>query len=64
MKCLWILLISLLTLYGPVELTRVILDWGGFSSEFIFEICFMWLFYAIAMIIASTLIARQPVSQS
>ncbi len=64
MKHLWILLISLLTLYGPVELTRVILDWRGFSGEFMFEICFMWLFYAIAMIIASTLIARQPASKS
>ncbi len=49
MKLLLILLVS--TLYAQVELTRVILDWEGFSgsSKFIFEIGFMWLFYAIGI---------------
>ncbi len=62
MKPVWIALINIMALYGPVELTRVILDWEGFSgsSKFMFEIGFMWLFYVGAMIIASTLIARRP----
>ncbi len=65
MKPLWIALINIGALYGPVELTRVILDWEGFSgnSKFIFEMGFMWLFYIAAMVIASTLIARGAVFQ-
>ncbi len=61
MKFLWIVLINIMALYGPVELTRVILDWEGFAGKFMFEIGFMWLFYVTAMIIASTMIARRPV---
>ncbi len=66
MKLLWIALINIMALYGPVELTRVILDWEGFSgsSKFMFEIGFMWLFYATAMIIASVMIARRPAFQN
>ena len=64
MKRLSMLLVSLLTLYGPVELTRVILDWEGFSGKFMFEISFMWVLYIIAMIVTSTIIARQRISQS
>lgn len=66
MKPLWISLINIMALYGPVELTRVILDWEGFSGsgKFMFEIGFMWLFYVGAMIIASTMIARSPVRQN
>ena len=66
MKFLWITIINIGALYGPVELTRVILDWEGFSgsSKFMFEISFMWVFYGGAMIIASTMIARRPVFQN
>jgi len=64
MKLLWILLINIGALYGPVELTRVILDWEGFGGKFMFEIGFMWLFYGGAMIIASIMIARRPVFQN
>jgi len=66
MKPLWISLINIGALYGPVELTRVILDWEGFSgsSKFMFEIGFMWVFYIGAMIIASIMIARRPVFQN
>ncbi len=60
MKPLSILLINIMALYGPVELTRVILDWEGFAGKFMFEIGFMWLFYVTGMIIAATLIARRP----
>ena len=66
MKLLWIVLINIGALYGPIELTRVILDWEGFSgsSKFMFEIGFMWLFYIGAMIIAATVIARGAVFQN
>ncbi len=46
MKLLLILLVS--TLYAPVELTRVIINWG-LSSRFLFEIVFIWLFYVIGI---------------
>ncbi|KKN16954.1 hypothetical protein LCGC14_0970710 [marine sediment metagenome] len=46
MKLLLILLIC--TLYAPVELTRVIINWG-LSGKFLFEIVFMWLFYTIGV---------------
>ncbi len=64
MKFLWIALINIMALYGPVELTRVILDWEGFAGKFILEIGFMWLFYIGAMTIASIMIARRPVFQN
>ena len=57
-KSLLLLLICLLTLYGPVELTRVIIAWG-LSGKFIFEVCFMWLAYVIAISVISAIVARQ-----
>ncbi len=60
MTAVWIILINIGALYGPVELTRVILDWEeGLGGKFMFEIGFMWLFYVGAMVIASTIIARR-----
>jgi hypothetical protein len=39
------LLILILTLYAPVELTRVIYYWG-IQGQFSFEIVFIWMLYA------------------
>ena len=58
MKGLLILLVCLLTLYAPIELTRVIINWSV-SGRFLFEIAFMWLFYAIGIIITSVVVARR-----
>ena len=52
LKSLLVVLICLLTIYAPIELTRVIVAWG-LSSQFIFEIAFVWLFYALALVIIS-----------
>ncbi len=45
-------LISPLTIYAPVALSRVIISWG-LAPEFIFELVFMWLFYVLALLILS-----------
>ncbi len=39
------LILLVCTLYAPIELTRVIINWGS-SGKFLFEIVFMWLFYS------------------
>ena len=44
MRYLLGILLVLLTIYAPVELTRVIIAYG-LSAELIFEIAFMWTFY-------------------
>lgn len=46
---LLVLLVLLLTIYAPIELTRVILNLEGFSGKFIFEVGFMWLFYSLGI---------------
>ncbi len=56
-----ILLVCLFSLYGPTELTRVILNWEGFSIKFIFEIGFMWFFYALAIFTLSVVLLRKRV---
>ena len=58
MKGLLILLVCLLTLYAPIELTRVIIDWSV-SGRFLYEIVFMWLFYATGIPITSVAVARR-----
>ena len=58
MNILLILLICLLTLYAPIELTRMIINWNV-SGRFLFEIVFMWLFYAIGILITSVVVARR-----
>ena len=52
---LWTLLICVLTIYAPVELTRVILVglefWSRPVWHFMLEIAFIWVAYLIAMIL-------------
>lgn len=62
-KRLLLLLICLLTIYGPVELTRVIIAWD-LSGQFIFEVFYMWLSYAIAIFIISAVLARKRLFHS
>ena len=50
MNGLLVLLIFLLTLYAPIELSRVIVSWG-LAPVFMFELIFMWLFYGLAVFI-------------
>jgi len=58
-KVLWLLLICLLTIYAPLELTRVIIVdleatvryWNIPAWQFILEICFIWSFYIAGMVI-------------
>ncbi len=58
MKALLIILICLLFVYSPVELTRVIIDWG-LSGKFIFEIAFMWVFYLAGLFIVFRVILKE-----
>ncbi len=52
---LLVLLVCFLTMYAPIELSRVIVNWG-LAVEFIFELVFMWLFYGLAVLIISIVI--------
>ncbi len=60
MRGLLILLVCLLTLYAPIELTRVIIVWG-LSGRFILEVCFMWFLYALAIFVFSAVVLRKHV---
>lgn len=60
MQGLLILLVCLLTLYAPIELTRVIINWGLFG-RFIFEVFFMWFLYALAIFTFSVVVVRKHV---
>lgn len=45
----WVLIIILLlTMYAPIELTTVIIK-GGFYSQYWLEVAFIWEAYLIAM---------------
>jgi len=49
----------LFSLYPPVELTRVILVWAdeyGFAKDFLIEIPFIWMGYALMMILFSIIL--------
>jgi len=46
---LLVLLVCFMTIYAPIELSRVIVRWG-LASEFIFELIFIWLFYVLAIL--------------
>jgi len=48
MRILWTGLIALLTLYAPLELTRVIILLG-LNAEFLAEIVIVWTLYAGAI---------------
>ncbi len=52
---LLVLLVCFLTIYAPIELSRVIVNWG-LAVEFVFELVFMWLFYGLAVLIISIVI--------
>ena len=54
-KGLMVLLICILTVYAPIELTRVIIAWG-LTDRFIFEVIFVWLFYSLAILMISAMI--------
>ena len=57
-----VLLICFMTIYAPIELSRVIVVWG-LAPEFILELAFMWLLYSLAVFIIS-LVARRHVKQN
>ena len=57
MTGLLVLLVCLLTLYAPIELTRVIINWG-LAADTAFEIVFMWLSYSLALFILSVIVPR------
>jgi len=56
------LLICFLTIYAPIELSRVIVSWG-LAAEFIFELTFLWLFYGLALFIISVIIRKRVKEQ-
>ena len=60
MRSLLILLVCFLTLYAPLELTRVIINWG-LSGRLMFEVCFMWFLYGIAIFTFSVVVVRKHV---
>ena len=54
---LLVLLVCFMTIYAPIELSRVIIRWG-LTSEFVFELIFIWLFYVLAILIVSVMVQR------
>lgn len=62
MRRLLLVLVMLIgTMYAPIELSRVILDWEGFSAKFMFEIGFMWFFYALTIFMFSVVVVWKRV---
>jgi len=59
---LLVLLVCFLTMYAPIELSRVIVNWG-LAVEFIFELVFMWLFYGLAVLIISVVIQEDVIER-
>ncbi len=57
-KILFIILICVLSIYAPIELTRVIINWGLFG-KFVSEVCFVWFFYALAILLVSLVVFRK-----
>jgi len=52
------MLIGLLTVYAPIELSRVIVQWG-LATKFIFELAFIWLSYSLALFLISVMIQQR-----
>jgi len=50
-----LLLVVLLTVYAPIELTRLIIIYG-IDRALLFELTFMWFFYISGMTLARLLI--------
>ena len=61
MKSLILLLVIALTIYAPIELTRAIIIVCGLAPEFIFEICFMWVFYISGLSLVGYILRRRRV---
>ena len=56
-----LLLVIALTIYAPVELTRAIIIVCGLAPEFIFEICFIWVFYISGLSLVAYILRRKRV---
>ena len=63
MKGLLVLLICMITIYAPIELTRVIVAWG-LAAQFIFELTFVWLFYGLAIFMMSVIVRSSNKEES
>jgi len=57
MRGLLILLACFLTLYAPLELSRVIIEWG-LAPEFMFELTFTCVLYILALSLVSVIVQR------
>lgn len=55
LKVVLIILFCSLTFYAPMELSRLIL-WYELDFKFIFELCYIWITYLIALAIIAKLI--------
>lgn len=53
------LLVIILTIYAPAELTRAIIVYTSLGPQYIFEIAFIWVLYVAAMILAGGLIWKR-----
>ena len=58
-----VLLVCFLTMYAPIELSRVIVNWG-LTDEFIFELILMWILYGLAIFIISVIVLRRVKGKS
>lgn len=54
-KALLITLVCFLTLYAPIELTRVIIVWG-LTAKFVIEISVIWVLYLGAIAILTKVV--------
>ena len=63
MRGLLVLLVCFLTMYAPIELSRVIVNWG-LTAEFISELILMWIFYGLAIFIISVIVLRRVKEKS
>ncbi|KKN50755.1 hypothetical protein LCGC14_0629250 [marine sediment metagenome] len=52
------LLVIILTIYAPAELTRAIIVYTSMEWQYIFEIAFIWVLYVAGVILAGVLIWR------
>ena len=55
MKMLLIVWLCFFTLYSPLELSRLIFAYG-LSSARIFELCFIWVLYLLAVVILARVV--------
>lgn len=61
-KIALLIFICLLTVYAPLELSKLILNYGyGLNFSRSFELCAMWVFYLVAIIIIAIIIGGLPI---